>query len=197
MKVGIGFNINMLLVVGLICLTIYVFFVSKDILSLDKEIKALKNQLNIVMNSTLKGPSVQPPHMGVMMQPQHIILGQQARGLPQDAEQDEYESESDGDVIEADDGVDSEEIKNMLSSIQEGDETVEDDAEAEVETEAENIQEGEPAEEPVVQETTPTSQINVEELKQMKYDDLKMLCKAKGISIRGGREQLIEKIISS
>lgn len=41
----------------------------------------------------------------------------------------------------------------------------------------------------------PTSTLsNIEELRKLKYDDVKELCKQKGISIKGTKEQLITKL---
>jgi hypothetical protein len=108
-----------------------------------------------------------------------------------------------------DESVNTDELKKILIQDDDDDEDDDDDdddddevEEAEnQEEEAENEEEEHDVQEDILNTITTTIE-NVpvptsEELKKLKYDDIKDLCKKRGITIKGSKDQLIIKLLSN
>ncbi len=103
MKLG-GLHMHMVLVIAMICVIIYVFYISKDIMTLDKEVRVLKVKLQTMEQ----------------MQQQQTLSQLKSVSIPQQQQQPKAEVI---DITEEDlESVDSEKIKSMLNNESEIDE---------------------------------------------------------------------------
>lgn len=193
----------MVLVIAVICVIIYVFYVSRDILTIDKEIKNLRNQINLIQQHLVTPPLVQAQAQA------------QAQAQPSAfPHATKYALEAGADDNDEDDSgsIDSERIQQILDTIQaeqnSGDVSdagagavagavVADDAgagvgaataEADVGSDAASDEDG-GVEGDIDDDTAVEPLIN-----KMTIMKLRSLCKENNITAKGSKEQLIERL---
>lgn len=151
----------------------YLYHVIKDLKRVDSDVKQVATDVNkLTQDIQSLAKLVQVNRASVVVAP--IVSDPLSVPMAPVGEQLSPQEEA-----EDDDSVNTEELKQIL---------VDDD-----EDEDENEDDNEVYESQQTQEHTPS----LEELKKLKYDDIKDLCKKRGISIKGSKEQLIAKLSGS
>lgn len=199
-----SFHFQVILVVSLVCIVFYVYYMSKDIITLDREVRALKNVL--VSNSQVCS---RPQSVQQVPQVQQMSVPVTAQSQPQPSVQQSQQAEIDENNDETE-SISSNKIKLMLNNIdgenedEEHEEHEDTDKDAEVlsviemvedQTTSQNLQELEAKiyDESAIEE--------VEELtEQMATDgpverdltigELRHKCKEKGLSGKGSKVEL-------
>jgi hypothetical protein len=173
-----GLHLHMILVVVIICIILYIFYVSKDIITLDSQVRQLRLKLDLLEQKTQQTQFTPAPTMSsVQLQVEqqdlvHVPIVEEVHG----------DNES----------VNSEKITEMLSAIAEtNEEHVEEPTlvKADVEEETE-IHEEEHVDNP--EEMPSTTDENTGEERSLSLSELKDLCKKHGLFAKGGKKQLIE-----
>jgi hypothetical protein len=179
-----GIHMQMALVVCLICIVIYVYYVSKDILTMDREIRNIKTQLNEMKLAAggLNGSAVCEVgvnanggicNVGGGGQSQGDIVGDGGGGgggggVGGGGGDGGSDSDSDSDGESDTDFVQSSNLD--INTIIEGVEEIENEDTAEV-----SVVEGEP-------------------MKSMTIMELRKACKDHGISGKGSKQELLERL---
>jgi SAP domain len=212
-----GIHFHMVLVVGLICVIIYVFYISKDILTIDSELKNMRIQMETLKKVVTSGHHLHSHHThkdasSVSYLPSSSTIVEQPKATQdtnreiiftvqeeEDELLEEVNEEANQDETDNSDNnsVNSEKIKTMLSNMRNDEEenqeileTVEDVEDVEdvlLETqESENSKE----EANVIGQLTPS-------MKELPIAELRRLCKEKGVSAKGSKEQLVQRLTST
>jgi hypothetical protein len=228
-----GLHFHMVLVIGLICVILYVFYISKDILTIDNELKNIKRQMETMQRmlinanagagsgggsgggvsvgvgqvSTLK-PSLSTPYKRVDVD--RAELKTTTFATVQDTKRevvvldDDDESDDDDNV-----SIDSENIKNLLNNIQtdspplvkknvlsedNGEEDSSDDEDGKVEdvTDEDDKDDYLVDIKPVSATIAKPATIS----KDMPISELRRLCKEKGVSAKGSKQELSDRLIA-
>jgi hypothetical protein len=213
-----GLHFHMVLVVGLICVIVYVFYISKDILTLDTEVRQLKQHVDVLNRRVGSGgqgqmpigaigasrqmPPVVAPSAGVVPEVAHVATQRETFQVPtqqhvvREVVADVVTaSESDDEDDDNDSDIDNERIRRILNSMQE------DAEEDEEEVPVSHVSEGQV---PVVSDsdaeqvataTVETSQpVNEEAPKTYSVIELRAMCKERGVSQKGTKDQLRERL---
>jgi uncharacterized membrane protein len=171
-----GLHLHMALVVALICVIVYVFYISKDILTIDTEVRNLKKQVEAVQRA-IQQPAQAPvapappvaPLAPVFFPPstQEVPLTNASPPSPPSSVSDEA---SDADEVTSE--VESERIRGMMTQIQT---SLGESPEATGTTDA-------------------TIDDSPEPSTSFTLAELKTLCKEKGLSVKGTKDQLLERL---
>lgn len=117
--------------------------------------------------------------------PQHTPVAQKQSVV------DDIDSEDDDDS-----SVTTEELKKII--VENDDDTTENnDGDGEVEDVPQSTQTPVSSHDTVDSTPQTSTPLNVDDLKKMKYDDLKDLCKTKGVSMKGTKDQIITRLTGS
>lgn len=162
-------HIAILLFFAITFTVFYLYFTIRDVRKLQVEVKKLQNELGVV-----KALSATVGQIQSEMQQLSVPIIEVAPS----ADQAEVES-----------SVDTAEIRNILDADADAD-----DVEA-ANTEAEVKEEPEAEDEAAEEEPAPT--LNPTTLKQLKLDELKELCKERGLSSKGNKNELLARIFES
>jgi SAP domain len=187
-----GIHIHMALVVGLICVIVYLFYISKDILALDEEVMKLKKQVQssqqcVKNNVQLVGQTCEPVQFQKYStngmnntQGKHAHVGVATEKIAisndDDGKSDTYSE------------VDSEKIRQVLNNMRRND----DDEDTDSDTDSLEDSVGGDIIDAI---TTEAEQQQVPlQVKSYTLVELKNLCKEKGVSTKGTKEQLKERL---
>ena len=160
-----GLHFHMVLVIALICVIVYIFYVSKDIVTIDNEVRNLKIKVD---NMQRQLGNSQVCTMKTNLQSQEISNEK----LPQktSVEIANNHPQIDDDVQ----SVDSEKIRKLISNIQQTAESENDKNEG------------------IVSDVQPDDAPAQGQEKEMTLNEIKELCKQNGISTKGNKKQLVE-----
>ena len=179
-----GLHFQMVLVIALICVIVYVFYISKDILIIDNELRSVKDQLQSMQKQMTR------PHPV----PVKSVAQQKELYEPKLVEKDEE------DIEDLDDEKCLEQVQKLMHNIStsEASDTVVIDGEKDKLELMHNISTNEASDKVVVdgekdkQEDAPR---NIDEsFNTYTVNELKQLCKDNGLSTRGTKEQLTERL---
>jgi hypothetical protein len=167
-----GFHLHMALLVVVICLVLYIFYVSKDIVSLDKEVRVLKQKVDAIgqhqTNHITQEAIVQTMQMQKEMQ----------LATPPRSQREAFVVEEEVDEVES---INTENIQEMLTNI-------ENQPEQDVTESGENVEEN------VEDENVEEEQVEEEQVeeKSLSFQELKELCKKNGLHAKGTKKQLTD-----
>lgn len=158
-----GLHFHMVLVVALLCVIVYVFYISKDIITIDNELRSIKGQMDVIHRHLQQPiPNVDPIQDALPLV--HEIIS---------AEEDKH-NDATSDSVD----VDNERVRALLSKI---------DHEA--------LEEQHPEGE-VQQEQEQEHDQELQNAPGLTLVELKRLCKEKGLSTKGTKDQLQERLLS-
>lgn len=165
-----GLHFHMVLVIGLICIIVYIFYMSKDILSLDNEVMQLKQQIEIIQRrqGDVCGVQQKPALVSTRTEQPLVIRPQTKVEVPLVSD----------DVSDACSDVDSEQIRRVLNNMQEDEEEV--------------VGPTEEINDQVVENTVEDIKSHSE--KGYTLVELKNICREHGLSTKGTKEQLKERL---
>jgi hypothetical protein len=175
----------------LVFVIIYLYIAITDIKRLKIEVQVLQKDLTTLLDST---KCILPKQEGVAVQaqceflPLPVLTPVQSMNQKVETPTPILDEEED----DEEESIDADEIKMMINEDdddEEEEEIVEEDEEVE---EMEEVQEEEEVE--TVVEEIATDTPTIDSIRKMKYEEIKDLCRKKGISIKGTKEQLIEKL---
>lgn len=154
------------ILVVLVCVVLYVFYVSKDIVTLDNEVRTLKSQLGQVVQTI---SSRQSSHPQAPTPSKTQVATQVDISATRDEDVDEIES------------VKTEHMASLLVNLQE---------EEELEEEEQHVE----TDEVVVEDTAEVMEevLPMQEKTVYSFQDLKDLCKKHGLHSKGTKQQLVE-----
>ena len=168
-----GLHFHMILLVAIICVVIYVFYVSKDILTLDNEVRNLKTKIELLQKqlTDVNKCKIQQPQSSIQVNAatrtdskhQQTLCKKQTfnqETAQETAQEEKY-------VNDETDSVDSEQVQHMLNNIIESEES-------------------DKAEVPEDTQTDSTKDYSIQELKD--------LCKKHSLDNKGTKKKLIETL---
>jgi hypothetical protein len=189
-----GLHLHMILVVVMICIVVYVYYVSKDIITIDREMKNVKAQVNTIQQylTTNQLPSQESP----VQRPPPPPVAQ----LPQSPDAD---ADADDDVDDA--SVDTDKIKHLINSIQDESDTqseLADDVVSDAEEDAHDVDvEHDDATqivhdmvEKIIKDVEDGAISNDVASNEMPIAKLRGMCKQQGISGKGSKDELVARL---
>jgi hypothetical protein len=211
-----GLHFHMVLVIGLICVILYVFYISKDILTIDNELKNIKKQMEIIQRVLVNTGSgggganqVQTATPSAMKTTPYIPSETKFASVKLEKTVTQVDLEDSDSITDSDDdniSINSGKIKDILSNIQNDDEL---ETSVPVKTETQQVNE---VEDDVEDDVDGLVEDVIEDIneKNEKYDiditpkvvnnaqlpiaELRKLCKEHGVSAKGSKEQLAERL---
>jgi hypothetical protein len=224
----------MVLVIGLICVILYVFYISKDILTIDNELKNIKRQMETMQRMLINGgggsgsggsgsgggggvgqvsalkPSLSTPYKRVDVDRSELKTATFA--TVQDTKREVVVLDDDDESDDEDNvSIDSENIKNLLNNIKtdspplvkknilsedNGEEEDEDFSEEE-DGKVEDVTDEDDKDDYQVdiKPVTPLVAKPATISKDMPIAELRRLCKEKGVSAKGSKQELSDRLI--
>jgi outer membrane murein-binding lipoprotein Lpp len=197
-------HLMILFTFAVVFVVVYLYYTINDVKRLNTEVKKLSTDVaklsqdltNIVSTMSNFNKDVMDMKAGnvnnllVKQQPQQTAPASAPQPVPAPAKQsivDDIDSEDDDDS-----SVTTEELKKIIVENDDDTTSEKDDVTAEDEAPQSVL-----APEPESQQQQSASTVNVDDLKKMKYDDLKELCKSKGVSTKGNKDQIITRLTGS
>lgn len=193
-------HLMILFTFAIVFIVIYLYYTIGDVKKMSSEVKRLTADVsrlnqdvqNILGNLKVGVPTCNVP--AVQQKPQQVqpvvvqpVVPQPVKApVQQPAVVNDSESDDEDDDASS---VNTEELKKIINDVEE--DVEEDDEEGVDEAEKISVEDGGNTEAPK------TSVPSEEQLKKMKYDDLKEVCKAHGVSTKGTKDQLISKLLSA
>jgi hypothetical protein len=185
-----GLHLHMILVVVMICIVVYVYYVSKDIITIDREMKNVKAQVNTIQQYLTANKL--PPQEAPVQRPSPPPVAE----LPQSPDAD-----ADDDADDA--SVDTDKIKHLINSIQD-----ESDTQSEVADDVVSDEIGVDAEvehddatqivhdmvEKIIKDVEDGAISNDVASNEMPIAKLRGMCKQQGISGKGSKDELVARL---
>jgi hypothetical protein len=196
-----GFHLHMVLVVGLICVIVYAFYISKDIVTLDKEVRSLKGKLDSIemyMANQAQKEKIKyerPTQVSVSTDNVHVEHSIQDTTIMTDNNDNTDVNDDDDNV-----SVDTQKIQEMLNNIQDTEQTLDE----EKKTEEDVVNNTTEVVEEVVEEVATSVTEDTENQPRQKGDDflkdltlqeLRNLCRENGLSTKGNKDQLYNRLV--
>lgn len=175
-----GFHLHMALVIGLICIVIYVFYVSKDIVTIDREVRSLRARIETLQKQTANMALNQVSPSPVPVVNSHASTQVDVPAtceVPVVTGNDKKNDENEDDL----ESVDSGKIQQLLSHIDEEEHQV-----AEVSVLEEKVDED------IKSSISPPSTDTLS--KDISATELRELCKKNGLANKGTKKQLLDTL---
>lgn len=157
-----GLHLHMILVIVIICILLYIFYVSKDIITLDNQVRQLRVKLDVLERQQVATPA-------------------QVKSIETQVDPEDFHHEE-PEVHDDTASVDSEKITEMLTAIAEtnSNEHVAETGQIDEESQEEET------------EAVEKTDDNTTEERSMSLQELRELCKKHGLFAQGGKKKLIE-----
>ena len=189
-------HLMILFTFAIVFVVIYLYYTIGDVRKMSGEVKRLTadvSRLNQDVQNILSSikigvptssnaalvqqkPAAQPVPTPVVVQTQvtkTVSNAPQCAATESSEDEDDVESENDAS------SVNTEELKKIINDVDD------------------EVQENEMEEQPTIAEDTSNNVHSEDELRKMKYDDIKEVCKSRGISTKGNKDQLINKLLTA
>lgn len=171
-----GSHVYIAILVVLVCLVLYVFYVSKDIVTLDSEVRTLKGQFEQVLQTMQTFSSNTNKSVS-----QHTKASQVSQQTMEQVPSSTHviSSQEESDVLE--------QVQNMIVHVEDDvvDEKVDDSILEDVEDDSQKVEEVQEVVDAEVDQETDDKQ-------SYSFQELKDLCKQNGLHTKGTKKQLLE-----
>lgn len=190
-----GLHLHMVLVLAVICVVVYVFYVSRDIVTLDKEVKMLHSKVEQLAARAMQQRPLPPPQQHAAMQPPI-----QAKPMPRPAASPSMAPP----VVPASQGVPPSAMPSPpLAAVAEEDDISESGSYTETETSSETTEKIKEILNEVdsasstkdIEVLSTTEAVVTPDYSKLSWNEIKEKCRERGIPIKGfNKEQLLAKL---